>query len=229
MKRIFNRKSIYIISALFVFSLSVTFIDAFVHPPYFSKIPIKILFFLVLPLLYFVINKEAFGVFKRLFRFRKRGILLSVLLGVVIYIVIVGGFFLTRNVFDYSAVTKSLTQNMGITKNNYIYVALYISFMNSFLEEFFFRGFGFILMKKYTCRVFAYIFSPVLFAIYHVGMTATMFEPLLLALVLVGLVSGGLIFNYLNEKNENIYSSWFTHMFANFAMHTVGFILFSMT
>ncbi len=228
MKKIINSKSIYIISALFVFSLAVTFIDAFVHPPYFSKIPIKILFFLVLPLLYFIFNKEALGDFKALFRFKKKGFGLSLLLGIGIYIVIVGGFFLTRNVFDYSGVTKSLTDGMGITKDNYLYVALYISFMNSFLEEFFFRGFGFILMKKYTCRIFAYAFSPILFAFYHVGMTASMFEPILLLLVLLGLVAGGLIFNYLNEKNENIYSSWFTHMFANFAMHTVGFILFGM-
>lgn len=228
MKKIFNSKSIYIISALFVFSLAVTYIDAFVHPPYFSKIPIKILFFLVLPALYFVRNKEAFTDFKALFRFRKKGLGLSILLGVGIYAVIVGGFFLTRNIFDYSGITKNLTSGMGITKDNYIYVAVYISFMNSFLEEFFFRGFGFITMKKYTNRVFAYIFSPILFAFYHVGMTANMFEPVLLALVMTGLVAGGLIFNFLNEKNENIYSSWFTHMFANFAMHTVGFVLFSM-
>ena len=226
MKKIINKKSIYIILSLFVFSLAVTFIDAFVHPPYFSKIPIKILFFLVLPLFYFVINKQAFSDFKKLFKFRKKGLFLSLALGLGIYAVIVGGFFLTRSVFDYSGVTKNLTEGMGITKDNYIYVALYISFMNSFLEEFFFRGFGFILMKKYTTRIFAYIFSPLLFAFYHVGMTATMFEPILLALVLIGLIAGGLIFNYLNEKNENIYSSWFTHMFANFAMHTVGFVLF---
>ena len=222
-----NKKSIYIIFSLFAFSLAVTYIDAFVHPSYFTKIPIKILFFLVLPLFYFVINREAAVDFKKLFRFRKKGLLLSLLLGIGIYAVIVGGFFLTRNVFDYSAVTKNLTEGMGITKENYIYVAVYISFMNSFLEEFFFRGFGFILMKKYTCRGFAYIFSPVLFAFYHVGMTAAMFEPVLMILVMTGLVAGGLIFNYLNDKNENIYSSWFTHMFANFAMHTVGFVLFS--
>ncbi len=228
MKGIFNKKSAYIIFALFAFSLAVTFIDAFVHPAYFSKIPIKILFFLVLPALYFVLNKEAFGDFKALFRFKKKGLWMSVLLGVGIYALIVAGFFLTRNVFDYSKVAGSLTSGMGITKENYLYVAVYISFMNSFLEEFFFRGFGFIVMKKYTNRAFAYILSPVLFAVYHVGMTAPMFEPLLLALVLTGLVAGGFIFNYLNEKNENIYSSWFTHMFANFAMHTVGLVLFGM-
>ena len=41
-----------------------------------------------------------------------------------------------------------------------------------------------------------------------------------------GLIVGGCIFNYLNEKNDNIYPSWFVHMFANFAINTVGFILF---
>lgn len=228
MNRVFNKKSIYIIFSLFAFSCVVTYIDAFVHPPYFSKIPIKILFFLVLPLLYFAFNREAFEDFKALFRFKKKGLCMSVLLGVGIYAVIVGGYFLTRNVFDYSGITKSLTEGMGITKHNYIYVAVYISFMNSFLEEFFFRGFGFIIMKKYTTRNFAYIFSPLLFAFYHAGMTGDMFEPVLRLLVMAGLVIGGLIFNYLNEKNENIYSSWFTHMFANFAMHTVGFVLFDM-
>ena len=37
---------------------------------------------------------------------------------------------------------------------------------------------------------------------------------------------GGCIFNYLNEMNGNIYPSWFVHMFANFGINTVGFILF---
>lgn len=227
MKKIFNARSLYIIFALFVFSLAVTYIDAFVHPPYFSKIPIKILFFLVLPLLYFAFNREAFADFKALFAFKKKGLGISLLLGLGIYAVIVGGYFATRNIFDFSAVTTSLGEGMGITKDNFIYVALYISLMNSFLEEFFFRGFGFILMKKYTTRTFAYLFSPILFAIYHVGMTAAMFDIVLLLLILSGLVAGGIIFNYLNEKNGNIYSSWFTHMFANFAINTVGFVLFS--
>ena len=46
-------KKLYVILAIIIFSLAVTFIDAVVHPPYFSKIPIKILFFLALPMLFF--------------------------------------------------------------------------------------------------------------------------------------------------------------------------------
>ena len=52
------------------------------------------------------------------------------------------------------------------------------------------------------------------------------FAPLLLGLLIVGLFAAGLIFNRLNEKTGNIYPSWMVHMFANFAINTVGFMLF---
>ena len=221
-------KKTSIMSAVFLFSIAITLIDAFVHPNYFVKIPIKILFFLALPLLFFVKNKDVFKDFKDMFVFRKDGILKALLLGVGVYAVIVGGYFITRNIIDFSNVSSSLTEGMGITSRNFIYVSLYISLMNSFLEEFFFRGFGFMTLKKYTTRKIAYIFSSALFAVYHIGMLVGMFDILTLLLLLSGLIIGGCIFNYLNELNDSIYPSWFVHMFANFAINTVGFILFGL-
>ncbi len=219
-------KICYILLSVLLFSLAVTYIDAVVQPPYFSKIPIKILFFLILPLLYFVIWREEWKEFAALFRFRTRGLLLSVLLGAAIFSVILGTYFITCGFIDFSGVTSSLTSEMGITADNFLWVAVYISVMNSFLEEFFFRGFGFITLKKYVDRKFAYIFSPILFAVYHVGMLLGMFHPAVLALILIGLIAGGLIFNALNDRLGNLYPSWFVHMAANFAINTIGFILF---
>ena len=222
----YRNKKLYIILSLVVFSLAVTCIDAFVHPPYFSKIPIKILFFLALPMLFFVIWRGEWSEFKSLFRFQKKGLLISLLLGLAIFGVILGGYFALRGIIDFSGVTASLTSGMGITADNFVWVAIYISIMNSFLEEFFFRGFGFITLKKYVNVKFAYFFSPVLFAIYHVGMLFGMFHPAVLVLIMFGLIVGGLIFNALNDKLGNIYPSWLTHMAANFAINTIGFILF---
>ena len=215
-----------IMASVFLFSVAITLIDAFVHPNYFLKIPVKIFFFLALPLMFFVKNKDIFDDFKKLFIFKKDVILASLLLGIGVYEVIVCGYFLTRNIIDFSNVTSGLTEGMGITADNFIYVSLYISLMNSFLEEFFFRGFGFITLKKYTTRKFAYIFSSVLFAVYHIGMLIGMFDFGALLLLLLGLIAGGCIFNRLNELTDNIYPSWFVHMFANFAINTVGFVLF---
>lgn len=221
-----NRKGAYIVISVFMFSILVSVTDAVIHPDYIVKIPMKILFFLVLPMTFFVINRGDFSEFKRLFVFRRGGLLKSLLLGIGIYTVIVLGYFLTRNVIDFSNVTSSLTAGMGITAKNFVYVSLYISLMNSFLEEFFFRGYGFMALKKYSTKKFAYIFSSMIFAVYHVGMLAGMFHIAVLPLLLLGLIIGGCIFNCLNELNGNIYPSWFVHMFANFAINTVGFILF---
>lgn len=221
-----NKKSVYIMISIVVFSIFVCLIDALIQPNYFVKIPIKILFFLALPMLFFIINKRDFDEFKKLFVFKKNGILKALLLGILVYLVIISGYFLLKSIIDFSNVTTSLTSGMGITAENFLYVSLYISLMNSFLEEFFFRGYGFITLKKYTSRRFAYIFSSVIFAIYHVGMLVDMFNIWTSILLLVGLIIGGCIFNYLNEANDNIYPSWFVHMFANFAINTIGFILF---
>lgn len=48
-----GKKKNYVMLCLLFFSLAVTLIDALVHPPYFPKIAVKIVFFLALPLLFF--------------------------------------------------------------------------------------------------------------------------------------------------------------------------------
>ena len=127
--------------------------------------------------------------------------------------------------FDFSQIAGALTNNAGVTKENFLYVSLYISFANSFLEEFFFRGFVFTNLKQHSGRKLAYIFSAAAFSLYHVAMMIGWFSPVLFLLVMVGLVVGGMIFNWLNEKLDTIYCSWLPHMFANFAINTIGFML----
>ena len=43
----------------------------------------------------------------------------------------------------------------------------------------------------------------------------------MLLLALIGLAIGGLLFDYVDSKNENIYHSWVIHMFADFAIMTI--------
>lgn len=163
---------------------------------------------------------------KKLFCLNGKTMVQAGILGLLIYGVIVGGYLCTKGFVDFSQVTATLQEKHGITGENFIFVSLYISLANSFLEEFFFRGFAFLSLKPYIGRKLAYIFSPALFAFYHGGMLAGMFFWWVYLVLLAGLFVGGCIFNYLNEKSESIYTSWITHMFANFAINTVGFMLF---
>ena len=157
--------------------------------------------------------------------FRREGLTIAAGLGAGIYGVILLAFFLFRPFIDLDTIAAGLLGKEGVSAENFLWVALYISIVNSLLEEFFFRGFVFTNLKRHRTRRFAYLFSAAAFSLYHVAMMVGWFSPLLFMLVMAGLMVGGMIFNYMNEKLETIYCSWLTHMFANFAINTIGFLL----
>ncbi len=218
------KKSIVcIIIAALVCCGIMAWVDGVLMPGYAIKSAIKLVLFLACPFVLCCMDKQiAFGT---LFRVQKNTIVRPILLGVGLYAVILCAYFLVRNVFDFSNIAGSLTENVGVTKENFLFVAIYISFANSLLEEFFFRGFVFTNLKTLYSRKFAHVFSAVLFALYHVAMMIGWFSLPMFLLCMAGLTAGGLIFNLLNEKQGNIYASWFVHMFANFAINTIGFML----
>lgn len=199
-------------------------VDAVIQPGYAVKSVVKMALFLGLPLICALLNRD--GSLKRAIVPDKRGVLLAGAAGVAIYAVILAAYFLFRNVFDFSALTASLTSTTGVNKENFLWVALYISLVNSLLEEFFFRGHAFLSMKAQAGRGFAYVFSAATFALYHIAMMIGWFDVTVVVLALAGLFAGGLIFNWFDERFGNIYMSWLVHMFANFATNTIGFILF---
>lgn len=215
------------VMALVVFStLAMCLVDGVLVPPYFYKSIIKIALFLLIPMIYFILYKDKHDHLKRLFIPKKKDFLLALLLGSGVYAVIMGAYFLLGSYIDLTNIKNSLISGTGVNAQNFVYVAIYISFVNSLLEEFFFRGFAFLILKQETSRRFAYIFSSAMFALYHVGMTSGWFNVFIYVLAMLGLFVGGCIFDFLNEKCENIYPSWLVHMCANFAINTVGFILF---
>ena len=200
-------------------------VDAVIQPGYAIKSAIKTIMFLLIPIVYGLFLKE-FNI-KNLMKPDKKGLCIALCLGFVIYGVVLGAYWIFKDVFDFSALTGSLNETTGVNKSNFIWVAIYISFVNSLLEEFFFRGFSFITLKKLTSRRFAYVFSSMAFALYHIAMMIGWFGLPVILISLVGLFIGGMIFNRFDEKSENIYLSWLIHMFANFATNTIGFILFA--
>ena len=218
-----KRSTILVLAVTTLCCVVMALVDGVLRPGYAAKSAIKIAVFMLVPLMASRIDRDV--LYLPLLRPKKRGFLPAIALGVGIYGVILGGYFLASPLFDFSQIAGALTANAGVTKGNFLYVSLYISFVNSFLEEFFFRGFVFTNLKRHAGRKPAYIFSATAFSLYHVAMMIGWFSPALFLLVMVGLVAGGMIFNWLNEKLDTIYCSWLTHMFANFAINTIGFIL----
>ncbi|MDF2942393.1 MAG: Abortive infection protein [Herbinix sp.] len=219
-KRSSKRVLLLIITSCAIMAL----IDAALSPEYFIKSAIKLVLFLILPII--ILRKQKDITLKDLLKMKRKMMLLPILLGIGVYLLILGAYYIIGPYFDFTNVTVALADNYGVKKENFVPVALYISFANSLLEEFFFRGLAFLTLKKLTTRRFAYLFSSVAFSLYHIAIMSSWFNPFLVLLLIVSLFIAGLLFNWLNEKSNTIYTSWLVHMCANFATNTIGFILF---
>lgn len=218
-----NKTTYIVFSVIVIACILMGVIDTIIKPGYFLKSVCKIILFLVLPFIfYYRKNKENL---KKLLIGQKFKFW-PIVAGLGVYFGILVLYFLTNNFIDYSGITGTLQSDLGINNHNFVFVALYISFINSLLEEFFFRGFGFLTLKEHTSKKAAYLVSAVMFALYHISILIGWFELPIIALIVVGLMMVGILFSYIDEKTNSIYMSWCVHMFANFAINTIGFMLF---
>ena len=198
--------------------------DGVIEPPYAVKSAVKLLFFAAIPGIYlFFTGDERF---RRFLTPKKARLLPALLLGIGVFAVIVGGYFLLRGKIDFSGAIDSLAGGEGVTKENFPFVAVYISLVNSFCEELFFRGLAFGALSGVLSHRAAYLFSSLAFAVYHVAILSGWFSPLLIALFIAALAAAGMIFDRIDDGADSVYPSWIVHLFANLGINTVGMILF---
>lgn len=131
-----NKKKIIILIVIFG-CLLMGFIDAVIRPQYFIKSFIKFVIFSIIPIMYSRYNRDLN--LNSLFKINnKKEVIIAILSGAGVFGVILGAYLIIGRYFDFSKVVSSLSKNVGVNKGNFIFVAIYISFINSLLEEFFF-------------------------------------------------------------------------------------------
>ncbi len=209
--------------ALAACCIAMSAIELIFTPTYFVKAAIKLALFVIIPISLVVTRKET--AMLRFFKPNKKTLLTMLAFGVLMYTFIIGAYFLLGKYFDLSGITSSLDE-IGVTKNNFVFVALYIAVCNSFLEEFIFRGIGFIGLTDKIGEKWACIFSAICFALYHITMMIGWYSIWLTALIIFALFVGGIILNLLDRKCRTLYPAWIVHIFANLAINTIGMILF---
>jgi membrane protease YdiL (CAAX protease family) len=203
--------------------IAMSAIELIFTPTYFVKAAIKLALFVIIPMSLILVRKET--AMLRFFKPNKKTLLPMLAFGVLMYGFIIGAYFLLGKYFDLSGITSSLDE-IGVTKQNFVFVALYIAVCNSFLEEFIFRGFGFIGLSEKIGVKSACIFSAICFALYHITMMIGWYSFGLTALIIFALFVGGVILNLLDSKCKTVYPAWIVHIFANLAINTIGMILF---
>ncbi len=198
-------------------------IDAFISPSYWVKSLIKATFFLIVPAIIMFGNKKNRE--ESFLNIDFKRIKLPLILGIAVFIIIMLGYYIGGLFFDFENTAEVLKSTGVVTKYNFIYVAFYIMFINSFIEEFFFRGFSFLNLGKYTNKYVAYLFSSFSFAIYHLAMIWNWFPLWMYILIICALAFAGGIFDFLCKKYNNIYASWIVHFFANLSINLIGLFL----
>jgi len=202
--------------------LFMAWVESVVRPVYVVKSAVKLLVFPGCVLGYVLLTRDRtpLSVFRRPSR---RAMLPAAALACSVFAVIWGGYALLAPWLDLSAVTGNLTAKEGITAATFPIAAVYISFVNSMLEEFFFRGFAFLSAGQRSRAV--WICSALAFALYHVSIMDGWFPPPLFLLFTAGLAVVGLLFNFL-DRDGTIWPAWLVHMAANLAINTIGMRLF---
>lgn len=190
-----------------------------------SKYAVKALFKLIILLVIPGIYLRTKGSIKQAFTVSKKTLLLSIGGGILIYGVTLGGYFIVRNYIDFSTIPNTLEQTLGITKNNFIWVALYIPIVNAFIEEFFFRYFLINRLRKFLKQSYSVSISAIVFALYHVAIIGSWQDPLITVGAVIGLFIVGLLFGFISSKEKSIIPTYIIHGAANLAINTAACII----
>jgi membrane protease YdiL (CAAX protease family) len=204
------------------------YIEQVLQTNYFVKTGSKLVLFILLPIIYIkYIKKVSFKEAINFNKIDKKHLKLGMAFGVSSFFILLAAYFLLQNFIDLQEIAEEMQSKSKITPTNYIFVGAYVTFGNSLLEEFFFRGFIFLNLYELKLKKTAYVYSSLLFALYHMAIFKNWFNPALTGLAIFGLVFIGFVFDWLNTKSENFLNSWLVHVIADSAIIIIGLKMFN--
>lgn len=221
-----NKKLSYIIITSIITIILLYVTDQVLQLSYISKVFVKLVVFTLFPFGYIRMTRDNFLKDSLMSKRRKLRSNKSHVLGIVIFVTIIVVYHFIKQYIDIETLVLEFEQKYRINKDNILYYSIYLTFVNSLLEEFFFRGFIFLNLKKIGMKSVGYIVSSLAFAIYHVSNFQNWFNIGVFVLAIIGLFVGGMIFNYLDDEENTFLNSWFVHICADLAIVLIGFSIF---
>lgn len=214
------KKENYVIFYGIFFIFMLYYFDQIIELNYLTKVLIK----LVLIITSFIFGKSFFNMNLDFIKIKKvknykSGILISLIAFISIFI----GFFIVKNYIDFNILKNDFIVKYQLNGLSFFIASFYLIFINSLLEEYFFRGFIFLNIKN---KIKGNVISSLLFSLYHISNFQNWFKkPIILVFALLGLVVAGLLFNYLSFKTKDIYNSYIPHLFADLAIVILGYFI----
>lgn len=219
-------KEKFIIISSLLACICLYFVEQYMGVSYIIKTLSKIILFIALPIIYIkYIKKSNVTEELKLKQLDKNRLKLGFVFGITSFLIVIAAYLIFIGFINLEDIINDLKQK-NITPANFILIGLYITLGNSFLEEFFFRGFIFLNLYNRKKEKFAYVYSSLIFGLYHIGIFKAWFNIGIILLCLLGLISVGFVFNWLNTKSNNFINSWLVHIFADSAIILIGLRMF---
>lgn len=218
----------YVIISSVVACIVLYFVEQFLQVNYALKTVSKIILFTMIPYMYInLFENNSLTKAINIKKTDKKHLKLGCLFGISSFLIILIAYYFLGHFIDFQSISKELQNKSNITPANFAFIGVYITFGNSFLEEFFFRGFIFLNLYKLKYKKIAYVYSSILFGLYHIAIFKTWFNIWIIGLALLGLIAIGFIFNWLDTKSENFINSWIVHIMADSAIIFIGLKMFN--
>ncbi len=226
-----TKKIIYVISIFVIDIIMIYLLQKFANInvsdiKYWNNTLIKLMIFIPSIILIYILSnkdKKLINILK-IGKIRKSSIIFGFSSMLLIYI----GFLITKRYIKYDEIIINL-RNIVKSKMHFIYIGIYIALINSFLEEYLFRGILFIYLQEYINKKTAYIISSIFFAIYHISFIQSLANIKIIVFTIFSLCIVGYIFNIFNnikeEKNKNIYNSYIIHSLSNLSINLITFFM----
>jgi membrane protease YdiL (CAAX protease family) len=194
---------------------------------YAIKTGVKLLVFLLIPAIYFILKRDKnIYILTTSKSNEKKSLFTGLFSGLIFFIILIAAYFILQSFIDFKPIISELETKLKITPLNFIFIGIYITLGNSFIEEYFFRGFVFLGIYNAGKPGAAYFYSSLLFAIYHIMIFRSWFSIPLFLLAIFGLFLVGILFNWMDTKSDNFVNSWIAHILADGAIILIGLKMF---
>jgi membrane protease YdiL (CAAX protease family) len=121
-------------------------------------------------------------------------------------------------------ITAKINRQFSVNATTVFLVAPFTIVLNSFLEEFFYRGFAFgLLVRRH--RPVGFILPAVAFTVQHMLFIYHWVTPLPFAISVVGLMAFALVAERVYATTETIVAPWVIHVFGDIAMMGIAVTL----
>jgi membrane protease YdiL (CAAX protease family) len=176
----------------------------------------------------YILNRKVIPEYLYLKGRKRDSFIRGSLFGIVFFAIFMITYFFLKKYLDLNSISKQINQDYQITTANFILIGLHLTFFNSFIEEFFYRGFIFFNLYNSGYKKTAFIYSSVLFGVYHIIIFWGWFSMPIFFLALFALIAVGFLFSWMNVKSKNLYNSWTAHLCADIPVFIIGLIMLKM-